>query len=184
MSIDMSSLVNKCIVKSTKYVLLMKEKLENNTEFSEIFHDKCVDVSNDALQILYDIRQIPWDKEILREKNYTNWEGIQPADVVQLQSVSDLMFHYLLEQSDYIPKQLTLEEQRTKMVSEHEWRTKQKYTFLRGVQHHFGIYPRQPSEGSEGSRSRASSRAPSRDTTGHPGSGHSAKTSNVSDLLH
>jgi hypothetical protein len=61
------------------------------------FHDRCVVVNNRALQILYDVRQIPWDKEYLIEKNYTNWEGIVKADVVQLQSVCDLMFHYLLK---------------------------------------------------------------------------------------
>ena len=138
MSSDMSVLIKERIEESTDYVLSIKARLDNGYfELTDEFRDRCVDVNNRALQILYDVRQIPWDKEYLVENNYTNWEGIVEADVVQLQSVCDLMFHYLLEQEDCYPKTLTILERRKKMVSEDEWNKLQREKFLKGFHHLF-----------------------------------------------
>jgi hypothetical protein len=135
----MNALIKACIVENTDKVL----NIYHNLQFESMpsFYDDCVEANNRALQILYDVRQIPWDKEYLREKNYTNWTGISATDVAQLQSVCDLLFHYLLKQEDYIPKTLTPEQQREHMMPDVEWTRLQRQTFLKGVHHHFSVYP-------------------------------------------
>ena len=64
MSTDMCMLVKNYIVESTAYVLQMKQKVENETEFDSEFRRRGNDLDNNLLQTLYDIRQIPWDRAI------------------------------------------------------------------------------------------------------------------------
>ena len=71
------------------------------------FRRQCNDLDNNLLQTLCDIRQIPWGRDIVREKKYTTFEHIPKADVEQLQSLGGLIIHYFSVQSDYISKQLT-----------------------------------------------------------------------------
>ena len=85
----------------------MNQKVENETEFDSEFRRQCNDLDNNLLQTLCDIRQIPWGRDIVREKNYTTFEHIPKADVEQLQSFGGLIIHYFSVQSDYISKQLT-----------------------------------------------------------------------------
>ena len=113
------------------------------------------DLDNNLLQTLYDIRQIPWDRDIVREKNYTNFDHIPKTDVEQLQSLSGLTFHYFSVQSDYISKQLTYRQQFPLLVDKSTWKKSQNTKLLQGIDHHFSILPDEmyipPTQGSIGS---------------------------------
>ena len=119
--IDMKILVKQYIVDSTTYVLQMREKVANSIEFDDQFRRSGDSLDNTLLILLSDIRRIPWDRNILREKHYINYDGIDKEDVKQLQSLSDIIFHYYSDQSDYISKQLTHAQQKKMMIPDHKW---------------------------------------------------------------
>ncbi len=74
--IDMKILVKQYIVDSTTYVLQMRENVANSIEFDDQFRRSGDSLDNTLLILLSDIRRIPWDGDILHEKDYMNYDGI------------------------------------------------------------------------------------------------------------
>ena len=139
--IDMKILVKEYIVDSTAYVLQMREKVANSIEFDDQFRREGDSLDTKLLILLSDIRRIPWDGDILHEKDYMNYDGIDNEYVKQLQSLSDIIFHYYSDQSDYIEKQLTHAQRNEMMMPDHEWNSRRNAFLLRGINHHFQVYP-------------------------------------------
>ena len=102
--VSISSEVKRCILASTNQVLWMRVYIKTDTDFGADFEQKCADVDKAALQVLHDVGEIPWNR-VGMEQKYGNLD-VKAADVAQLQSASDVMFDYLAEQEDYIPKNL------------------------------------------------------------------------------
>ena len=150
---DMKTLVQHYIVASTAYVLQMRENVVIVTQFDSNFSREGMLLGKMLAQILADIRRIPGEREIIREKNYANFGGIVESDVVQLQSLSDLLSGYFTVESDYVPK-LTYLQQSAFPVDDQAWKIDQDAKLLRGIDHHFKIYPDKrytpPTQGSIG----------------------------------
>ena len=117
----------------------MRAYIKTDTDFGADFEQKCADVDNAAVQVLHDVGEIPWNR-VGMEQKYGNLD-VKAADVAQLQSASDVMSEYLVEQEDYIPKNLRGSERARLMVSERAWKAQQKAKFESGVARHFGVYP-------------------------------------------
>ena len=60
---------------------------------------------------------------------------------MQLQSLSDLLCGYFCVQSDDADKQLAHLQEAAFLVGDDEWKRGQDAQLLRGIDHHFGIYP-------------------------------------------
>ena len=118
----MNEMVKYYIKETTTYVLQMREKTVNAIVFDEQFRSKGGFLSNVLLVLLSDIRRIPLDKTILQDKLYTNFDGIDPSDVDQLASLSDIIFYYYIGQSDA------------------ERDSQKQAGLLRGLEHHFQKY--------------------------------------------
>ena len=110
-SVDMKYLVDHYIRDSTAYVLTMEEKAVNVVTIDVSFSREGMWLDAVLRQILADIRRIPEDQTILTQKNYINFGGL-----AHLQEAAFL-------------------------VEDDEWKSAQDAQLLRGIDHHFGMYP-------------------------------------------
>ena len=138
---DISTVVTRCVFWSTKQVLAMHARFARGQELESDFREQCVDVDNAALEVLHDVRGIVWTWNRAEMGNKYSSLAVVSSDVDELQSVSDVMFHFLSEQSDYIPKSLSAERRAGLMVADSVWRAKQQAIFEAAAKHHFTIYP-------------------------------------------
>ncbi len=92
-------------------------------------------------QILADIRRIPEDPTILTNKNYTNFSGLDSYAVVQLQSLSALLSGYFCVEGEDADTQLAHLQEAAFLVVDDVWKLGRDAQLLRGIAHHFGMYP-------------------------------------------
>ena len=78
----------------------MGAKTLSATVFDAQFRSQGRFYSNVLLTLLTDIRRISWDGSILQQKQYMNFDGIDPSDVDELASLSDIIYYYYTGQSD------------------------------------------------------------------------------------
>ncbi len=138
--IDIKSLAKEYITGGTLYVTQMKDEIDlGEPGLTPILKNKGVDWNNNLLQILYDIRHIPWDDDI--KKQYKNIEQLTSNETEQLQSLSDLIFRYFADQDDYIPKTWTPARQKAQRVTDDVWEQQTTAIFQSDFTRHFNRFP-------------------------------------------
>ncbi len=140
-SVDMRDLVEHYIAKSTAYVLTMEERAVNVVVRDVGFAREGMWLDLVVRQILADVREIPRDPTILTRKNYVNFSGLDSGVVMQLQSVCALLSGYFCVEGEDADTQLTHQEEAAFLVGDDEWKQMHDVKLLRGIEHHFGMYP-------------------------------------------
>lgn len=123
----MNEMVKCYIEETTTYVLQMGKKTVNATLFDAQFRTEGRFLRNVLLALLEDIRRIPEDGSIIEKKNYTNFSGIVPSDVEQLESLSNIIFYYYIDPSD--------------KAHDPELEMQKNAGLLRELEYHFQKYP-------------------------------------------
>ena len=149
-SVDMRELVAHYVRDCTAYVLKLGEKVEAVVNVVEAVGVTTMDVgfAREGMwlelvlrQILADIREIPRDPTILTNKNYVNFSGLDSYAVMRLHSLSAVLSGYFCVEGADADRQLAHQEEAAFLVVDDEWKSAHYVKLLRGIEHHFGMYP-------------------------------------------
>ena len=139
-SVDMRELVAHYVRDCTAYVLKLGEAVSVTT-MDVGFEREGMWLELVLRQILADIREIPRDPTILTWKNYVNFSGLDSGAVMRLHSLSAVLSGYFCVEGADADRQLAHREEAAFLVVDDEWKSAHYVKLLRGIEHHFGMYP-------------------------------------------